>query len=242
MVKSKINRKSFVDALFKEYSICLQLGMRHCKLVTMNLYERSEPATELDFIRATEEIDRQLAISKNIAEPPGLWRHMTAIARIVAPLDMSTGELLDPDGFESLQRAVGCGGLIGYYLSLYAYNPARILSHDIIDNSPAKLGLDAQGTEARTDAAHDLVDEANSAVDTMGERVSLRIDEYAELSTIDVKAQNFFRVGCGVVAIAARTAFDNENMKRSFALFRSQLNLGVPADWSSMNDKNIEDQ
>lgn len=204
----------------------------------MRLNGRLYPAKQDDFILATEKFDARLNESSSVNAGKPMNDLMLEIASLISPIDLNTGRPLDVDEFKRTAKAMALGGIIGYYLNLDAYSPATIIYHDIATSIPAYKDPALEEVENRTRSGHYLVEAGMEAMSILGGDVNTWLEDHEERLIDDVRAQRFVRIGCGIITLATRRAFEGaleEHQKKDFERFEEELSEGTGINWDAVD-------
>jgi len=204
----------------------------------MRLNGRLYSAEQNDFILATEKFDARLNKLDKVTVGQPMNDLMLGLASLVSPIDLDTGKPLDTDEFRRTAKAITVGGIIGYYLNLDAYDPTTIIYHDIAKNIPSYNDPNLDEAENRMRTGHYLVEAGMSAMDSLGNDVNAWIETHEERLVTDVRAQRYVRIGCGIITLATRSAFDNaleDYQKKDLELFENELVEGTVIDWDAID-------
>ena len=171
--------------------------------------------------------------------PESLDKTFIDVSSWMTPESIGAPGKLDSDKHKKIHTALSSGAIIGYHLNLTAYSPMTILSQDIVKAIPIYVDNSVEDKlEKRSLRGQYLVEAGMRAMDGMGDEVNSWVERYEERLVDDVTMQRFVRVGCGIITLSARRAFDTalkEHHTHELAVFESEITGVHDVDWDKFD-------
>ena len=187
-----------------------------------------------------ERIDSKAAMDRTMSQHMAQDRDFAAlmqgsciIAAIIEPLDRTSGTYIDETHAigKAAQYGIAFGGLLVPRIHKDVVRLGDIKLPIYIDNDPAKDRYEKIHTMAS------LMDEVGSrGLSLLDVQAEDTLDKVGDIVVPDIHSQRHFRVGCGIVALAAYNAHVHHNeaiLAQDREEFAKQLDTGEEIDWEA---------